>query len=293
MFVSRVDLAVLRTGTHPLSGQDPLANCFTDPNICTDAYGNYAELDLKQDLRQGLDLGSSGGDQAMIEGEAGPASDRRNAIRPARDDGPVGFAHQYLNIAITDQVFGPSSQPPANLAICLTYYDDPALVGARFKPEVYQTERSGNTTLAFLPDSFFVTLEGTDTWKEAYWEIPDMKFLGVNQGPQAAARFVVSDKVFFSRIRYAVIRPCGPNAGVNALTACKPVNVPALNVGLSPSGQLELRWPTTVPDALLESLTNLGTGDWQPVNVAPVSEGDQSVVRITPTGTSYYRLRQP
>ena len=91
VFVSRFDLAVLRTGTHPLAGQDPLADCFADPAICTDAYGSYAELDLKQGLKPGLDLGSSGGDQVMIEEEAGPAADRRNAIRPARDDGTSGW----------------------------------------------------------------------------------------------------------------------------------------------------------------------------------------------------------
>lgn len=293
VFVSRFDLAVLRTGTHPLAGQDPLADCFADPAICTDAYGNYAELDLKQGLKQGLDLGSSGGDQAMIEAEAGPASDRRNAIRPARDDGPAGFAHQYLNFAITDQVFGPSSQPPANLAICVTYYDDPALAGARFKPEVYQTEANGITTLKFVPDSAYITLEGTDTWKEAYWEIPDMKFLGVNQGPQAAARFVLSDKIFVSRVRYAVIRPCGPKAGVNQLAACKPLIAPTLTAGLGANATLELRWPAAIPDALLESLPALGVGDWQPVNVAPVVEGDQWVIRLTPTANGFYRLRQP
>lgn len=51
-----------------------------------------------------------------------------------------------------------------------------------------------------------------------------MKFNGVNQGPQAAARFVTSagGKIFFTRVRYAVIRPCGPEAGVNLLEDCKP-----------------------------------------------------------------------
>ncbi|HAB16853.1 MAG TPA: hypothetical protein PLX89_02190 [Verrucomicrobiota bacterium] len=293
VFVSRVDIAVFRVGNHPLAGQDPLADCFTDPNICTDAYGSFAELDLHQNIRNGLDLGSSGGDQVMVEGEAGPASDKRNGIRPARDEGPnfPNFQHNYLNFAITDEALGPTSQPNANLAICVTYYDDPALAGARFKPEVYQSDRNGVTGIVGTPDSFNVILEGTDQWREAYWEIPDMKFLGVNQGPQAAARFFVSDKVFFSRIRYAVIRPCGPHAGENALAACKPVVVPALSAAINTEGQLEIRWPAGL-DYILESVPAL-TGTWQPVSVAPVTEGDQSVVRLTPTADSYYRLRQP
>ncbi|NLH72194.1 MAG: hypothetical protein GX456_03995 [Verrucomicrobia bacterium] len=115
VFVSRIEMAVLRVGTHPLAGQDPLASCYEDPNICTDLYGNYAELDLGKDVRNGLDVGSSGGDQEMIVAEAGPEGDRRMAVRPARNDGSPGFAHQYLNFAIRDEALGPSSQPPAHL----------------------------------------------------------------------------------------------------------------------------------------------------------------------------------
>ncbi len=300
VFVSRISLAVLRTGEHPLAGQDPLADCVADPNICTGVYGSFAELDLSQEIRQGLDVGSSGGDQVMIEDEAGPANDRRWAIRPARDDGPEGFAHQYLNFAITEEALGPSSQPPAHLAICVTYYDDPALAGATFRPEVYQSERNGTIALAFTPGSVAVALEGTDTWKEAYWEIPDMKFLGVNQGPQAAARFVLSDKIFVTRVRYAVIRPCGPDAGVNALEECKPAEPPTLQVrlvqddGEPPTEFVELIWPEAVTDVVLESVNALDDTEWQPVDVSPEPDGEgQLVVRITPDTTRLYRLRRP
>jgi hypothetical protein len=291
--VSRIDLAVMRTGSHPLAGQDPLADCYEDPNVCTDTYGSYAELDLAQNLRNGLDTGSSGGDQAMIIEEAGPASDRRMAIRPARDDGPAGFSHQFLNFAILEEALGPTTQPNARLAICVTYYDDPALVGARFKPEVYMTDRDGLTTFAFTPDSFFVTLEGTDRWREAYWELPDVKFNGVNQGPQAAARFVVSDKVFVTRVRYAVIRPCGPNAGKNALEECRPRVAPVLNATVGTGGSLELRWPASVTGAVVESMGALTDSTWQPVTAEVTSDGDQNVMQLTPSSTTFYRLRQP
>ncbi|MGC8989112.1 MAG: hypothetical protein ACP5MD_03225 [Verrucomicrobiia bacterium] len=289
VFVSRIEMAVMRVGTHPLAGQDPLASCYEDPNICTDLYGNYAELDLGKDVRNGLDVGSSGGDQEMIVAEAGPAGDRRMAVRPARDDGSPGFAHQYLNFAIRDEALGPSSQPPAHLAICVTYYDDPALVGARFKPEVYQTERGGVTTLAFTPDSFFVTLEGTDQWRTAYWEIPDMKFLGVNQGPQAAARFVVSDKVFFTRVRYAVIRPCGPKAGVNLLQECKPVTEVQLGVRISGT-KVAISWPANATDWVLQETPSLSDPVWSAVSAAPAVVGDQLVVEVPIEGARFYRL---
>ena len=51
----------------------------TDPLICTEAYGNYAEMDLGDEdpavpaLLDGLEPGNSGGDQEMITEEAGPA----------------------------------------------------------------------------------------------------------------------------------------------------------------------------------------------------------------------------
>jgi hypothetical protein len=219
--VSKVSLAVLRTGTHPLAGQDPLEDCYADPLICTDAYGSYAELDLASNIENGLAQGSSGGDQEMIVADdIGPADDLRRAIRPAFTDGTPGFTHNFLNFAIVNEPFGPSSQPNARLAMCITYYDDPALTGAWFRPEAYQVERNGALTIGFADPASAVVLQGTDAWVEAYFEIAEIKFNGVNQGPQAAARFLLSGPIFVTRVRYAVIRPCGPAAGVNLLEDC-------------------------------------------------------------------------
>ncbi|MBM3823215.1 MAG: hypothetical protein FJ404_10070 [Verrucomicrobia bacterium] len=243
VFVSRVDLAVLREGTHPLAGQDPLADCYTDPNICLGLYGDYAEMDLAKGLLDGLAPGSSGGDQEMIQEEAGPANDRRPSIRAALDDGSPAFRHIYLNLAITDEKLGPNSQPNAKLAICMTYYDAPELAGASFRPEVYQSERNGLVTFAFTPGNIAVVLEGSGTWKDAYFELPDVKFNGVNQGPQAAARFVMSGKIPITRVRYAVIRPCGPNANKNLLEGCKPVTDVTLGAARTAGGRIRLAWP--------------------------------------------------
>src|SRR5204862_794946 len=111
------------TVTNTLAGLDPLPDCFEDPDFCKVIYGNYAELDLAKGTMDGLEPGTSGGDQQMIQEEAGPTSDRRMAIRPASDDG-TGFANRYLNFAISDEKLGPSSQPNVVLAVCVTYYDD-------------------------------------------------------------------------------------------------------------------------------------------------------------------------
>jgi hypothetical protein len=290
VYVSRYEIAVFRTGDHPLAGQDPLADCYEDPNICTDLYGNYAELDLHAGIVDGLDVGSSGGDQEMIVGEAGPAADRRQAVRPAHDDGSAGFPHHYLNFAILEEALGPSSQPPAHLAICVTYYDDPTLVGAAFRPEAYRTMRGGVETFGFAPATWAVTLEGTDEWRTAYWEIPDVKFSGVNQGPQAAARFLVTDKVFISRVRYAVIRPCGPLAGVNLLEECKPEEAAPITVAWDGS-QLTLAWPMAPAGYTLQQTDTLAQPVWSPVLDTPTEVDGNYVLEIIPAAAaSFYRL---
>jgi hypothetical protein len=295
VFVSRFDMAVLRVGDHPLAGQDPLADCVADPNVCTDLYGNYAELDLANDIRNGLDVGSSGGDQEMIIAEAGPEGDRRQAVRPAREDGSGSFTHQYLNFAILNEALGPNSQPPAHLAICVTYYDDPALAGAQFRPEVYVTERDGSTTYGFTPTSFYVTLAGSDEWRTAYWEIPDIKFNGVNQGPQAAARFVADNKIFVSRVRYTVIRPCGPLQGVNLLEDCRPAEPPVLGFMRSASDVIRLSWPVALEGFALEQSSSLDTPVWEPVTLTPELEGDNHVISLPlpVSGSTFYRLVHP
>ncbi len=296
VFVSRYQIAVLRTGDHPLAGQDPLADCVQDPNVCTDAYGSFVELDLGQDLRDGLDVGSSGGDQNMVVEEAGPASDRRLAVRPAHDDGTAGAAHQYLNFAILDEALGPSSQPAARLAVCITYYDDPNLVGTRIKPEVFITEANGVETFGFTPDSYFVALEGTDQWRTAYWEIENVKFNGVNQGPQAAARFSTQDagevqaKIAVTRVRYAVIRPCGPMAGVNLLEECKPASDVTLTIARD-GNNVRLSWPASEDGFQVQGTTDVGNPQWGVINATIEVVGDQNVT-ILPvgTGTQFFRL---
>ena len=291
--ISRIDLAVLREGTHPLAGVDPLSDCFTDPNICTGLYGDFVQMDLAKGILDGLQPGNSGGDQEMIQEEAGPAKDRRLSIRPAFDDGSPAFRHNYLNLALVDEKLGPNSQPNARLAICVTYYDDPNLTGQNFRPEVYQSERNGTVTFAFTQASSAVVLEGSDTWKEAYFELPDVKFNGVNQGPQAAARFAFSGKIAVSRVAYAVIRPCGSNAGKNLLEACKPITNPPLTAQLN-GGKVRISWPAAVEGFLLEFTDSLSVPSWKPVAETPRQDGNSVVTELEISlPARYYRLVRP
>jgi hypothetical protein len=213
--------------------------------------------------------------------------DRRIAIRPAGNDGTPGAAHQYLNFSLTEQRLGPTSQPNLRLAIAVTYFDDPALTGQSFRPEVYRTEKSdGTITFAFPPASLGTVLQGSNRWVESYLELGNVKLDGVNQGPQAAARFAASGKIFFSRVRYAVIRPCGERSGQNLLEGAKPP-ISAVREG----SNLRLSW-VAGQNWNLQSIDPKGTNVWQAVSDAPVVMDFLNVVEL-PTGDAasrFYRL---
>lgn len=280
--VSRFYLAALRTAG-PLAGQDPLADCYADPLICAGLYGNYAELDLANGIVNGLDVGSNSGDQLYVVEEAGPAGDRRTAVRS------LAPPEYNLNFSILDNALGPTAQGNVHLAITVTYYDDPALTGQGFRPRVYRREFAGAASLAFLDGTPQpnIVLQGTGQWRDAYWEIGNIHLSGVNQGPQAAARFLMENPsdtqgICISRVRYAVIRHCGPTAGQNLLA--DPVQLTAT----LDAGQVRLSWPYRAPQAQLQGAPTLG-GPWNNVPGAPTVEGgDQSVVRLAPEGSSQF-----
>lgn len=294
--ISRVDVAVLREGDHPLAGQDPLADCYTDPLICTDFYGNYAEMDLAG-VNDGLEPGTSGGDQEMIIEEAGPASDRRTAIRPAFDDGTPGFTHNFINLALTGEPFGPTSQPNAHLAICITYYDDPNLVGESFRPDVYWVEQNGVEVIAATDPAIAWPITGSDEWRNAYFEIAEIKFTGVNQLPQAAARLVLSDKIYFTRVQYGVIRPCGPYEGVNPVASCKLVAEPPELLAIARSGDRLALDVTTVGGVSyqVEAASEPNAAVWTPLSVSLTPDGplDQALVDGTGDPLTIYLGADP
>lgn len=219
-FTAPIHISRLRLGVIRASGQyegvDPIPDAYPfDP----DPYENYAELDLDQGITNGLDMGGNGGDQEyFIDDNIGPDGDKRTAVRPALSEGN-NSNDIYMNFAILDEIFGPSDQPNAVFKVVVDYYDDPALAGERFGPEVYQSETFGTLSFHFYPDDQRQTLEGTGEWQTAAWKIDDMNFSGVNVSPQGAARFWFSENcaVYISRVRYGVIRPVGENAGVDPL----------------------------------------------------------------------------
>ncbi|MFL2922511.1 MAG: hypothetical protein ACJ0BN_08845 [Limisphaerales bacterium] len=130
----------------------------------------------------------------------------------------------------------------------------------------------------------------TGQWREAYFEIPEIKFNGVNHGPQAAVRFVFTDKIFFSRIRHGIIRPCGPFAGINPLEACKPSEPPTLSIHRNESGQINVRWTDEAGTFQLESTRDITADAWAPFPGDPTVNEGVSSVSITIAKTTFFRL---
>ena len=215
VYISRLRVGIIRT-SGIYEGVDPIPDSYPfDP----DPYGIYAELDLNEGIIDGLDVGTNGGDQEYIlEDGIGPAGDKRYSIRPALGEASDPF-DSHINFAILDEIFGPSDQPNAVFKVAVDYYDDPDLVGEDFGPDVYQSNVFGTLQFKYPPSADRITIEGSGEWKVAAWQIDDMNFSGVNQGPQAAARlsFSTNGAIHISRVRYAVIRPVGVNAGVDML----------------------------------------------------------------------------
>ena len=282
-FIDRIELGVVRSGTNALAGLDPDPTYFMNPLICTTNYAYYAELDLQKGVTNGLGVGSSGGDQQMIVELAGPANDQRLSLRP--DGGNNNLQFQLLG-----QVFGPSYQDNADVTIGVTYYDDPKLSGATLRPQVYQSWVYGISTITFPAGAFNtrVTLQGTGTWRDAYFELPNVNFNGVNQGPQSVVRYQTTPAnptdpttgyVHVSRVRYDVVRPCGPYQGINMFQTLNVTNG-ASNVSVG--------WFGT---ATLQSAA-AATGTW--TNVVSLTNAiKNSYVPAASGGSHFYRLKYP
>lgn len=276
--VSRFYLAALRI-TGPLAGQDPLAGCYQDPNICLGVYGNYAELNLATGITNGVDVGSSGGDQTEVVEMAGPANDQRLSVRP--DYAPT----YYLNFQVLTNALGPDTQGNVHLSMLVTYYDDPALAGHGFRPQVWNVQQFSSTTFTYMSTTANMVLAGTGKWRDAYWEIGNIFLKGVGQ-THAAARFECDSPIHISRIRYAVIRPCGATAGQNPLIS--PVSLASAP---DTNSLVRLSWPYQAPQAVVQGAAALG-GAWSPFAVAPVVEGEKAVLRFGPTNANsqFFRL---
>jgi hypothetical protein len=233
-FIDRIELGVVRSGTNALAGLDPEPGYFLDPKICFTNYGYYVELDLQNGITNGLTTGSSGGDQNMVVEVVGSPTDMRPALAPTAGNNNLQFAIVSTSGSGLPPL-GPTYQDNLDVVMALTYYDDPAMVGARLYPWPYSSLKNGTPFITFpnqltgnnvfgQPYSHRETLTGSGKWKVAYFELPNVNLAGVNQGPQSVVRFQTdpatngvpaSGYIHVSRVRYDVVRPCGDYQGIN------------------------------------------------------------------------------
>ncbi len=276
-YIDRIELGIIRAGTNALAGQDPEPDYYMNPLICTTNYGYYAEWDPHDGITNNVIVGNSGGDQNMIVTNVGPAGDQRLAVAPA-----PGSGDNLIQFALQNNVFGPSLQDNANVSIGVTYYDDPTLAGAQIGLNAYQTFVNGVTTIIGAPPAPYnvrAVLQGTGKWVDAYFYLADVNFYGVNQGPQSVVRLsttpaVAANKdtgdVFVSRIRYDVIRPCGPFEGINMLQSIgiqQTNQVP--NVSWFGSATLQAAPAVGGPYTNVMSVTNTLTNGYTPPGINP------------------------
>ena len=202
--IDRVELGVIQQGTNGLAGLTPDPSYHMDPFICETNYGYYAEWDPHGGVTNNVNVGP--GYNTSL---AGPSNDRRIAEAPF----DTGAGVWYLQFALLNNVFGPGLQDNAHVSMLVTYYDDPAHVGAQLFPNTYQTYINGVSTV-FTPSTpnGRATLQGTGKWVDAYWEIPDVNFT-----LQSVCRYAATGPIRVSRVRYDVIRPCGSFEGINML----------------------------------------------------------------------------
>ncbi|HTI97329.1 MAG TPA: hypothetical protein VL527_00390 [Dongiaceae bacterium] len=298
-FIDRVELGVVRTGTNALAGLDPDPTFYLNPLICTTNYGYYVELDLNKGITNGLDIGSSGGDQNMVIEQVGPTDDLRWAEAPSGGNNNIQFAIIPSTNGLPP--LGPTYQDNADILMALTYYDDPAMAGARFYPWPYNSLKAGVSTTSFpnqltgtnvfgQPYDYRETLTGSGTWKVAYFELPNVNLAGINQGPQSVARFQTDSAVggdpskgyvHISRVQYCVVRPCGSLEGINVFQ----------KLGFAQTLPFNLQWQGS---GIVQASATLLAPNWADVFSSTNPLGQMSSYSpATTNGAGYYRLTFP
>jgi hypothetical protein len=117
-------------------------------------------------------------------------------------------------------------------------------------------------------------LRGTGEWRDAYFELPNVNFEGVNQGPQSLVRYQTSravaadpnsGNVHVSRVRYDVVRPCGLYQGINMFQKMT-INPAAPSASVNWFGQATLQAAPLLTGAWADvlSVTNTLTNSYLP-----------------------------
>jgi hypothetical protein len=243
-YIDRIEVGVIRTGTNALAGQIPDPNYYLNPLVYGTNNGYYAEWYPSAGIINNLDLAAD-----YFSTLAGPANDQRISEIP--NPIPGAGSASYMQWTLLNDVFGANYQDNADVIISMTYYDDPALAGNDFYPNVYSTLIDGATSVISpaSPYNAPVYLQGSGKWQEAVFELPNVNFqnLSGNGLGQNVCRFASSAPISISRLRCNVLRPTGPFEGIDYLQT--------LDLNSSTNAPLALNWRGTASVQSAPALT--------------------------------------
>ncbi len=281
--IDRVELGVIRTGTNALAGQIPDPSYNMDPFVCSTNYGYYAEWNPNAGITNNLDI-ASGYSTAL----AGPNNDQRIS-EVAKYNGPAGV--YYLEFGLLNSVFGPVLQDNADVVMTLTYYDDPAQAGAELLPNTYNTWVNGNQAVISpsAPYDTPVTLQGSGQWKDAQFELPNVNFYGAYMC-RFNTYYADSGPIYVSRVRFDVIRPCGPFLGIDYLQSLGMTNAnPNLELNWRGSAALQAAPAVTGMYASVANVTNTAVN----IYTMPMTNNAQFFRLQFPAYPSYLSTNTP
>ena len=195
-------------GTPGAFGTSNQVNVFAPPASCAQEPAvNLAYVDVNAGLTNHLTVLNDSDQTVAYQTKVGPAGDQRTAVQATS---------AYMNFGILSNYLGQPCNFPRPMKVCVEFYDDPALVGASFGPDMYAIDNVGDTA-AYSGPAY--TLTGSDQWvKVAFW-IPSVNLTGVNTAPLTGGPRLsfTGGFPFIDRVELGVVR-----AGTNALAGLDP-----------------------------------------------------------------------
>jgi hypothetical protein len=270
-WIDRIELGVYQTGTNALAGLTPDQAYQQDPLVGQTNYGYYAEWNPSSGIIDNLDTAG------YAVTNAGPINDQLICEVPQF----ISAGNNRIQFGLSNSVFGPLDQGNVDMAMTLTYYDDPALAGATIALSEYFTwninsSNPNNAVLPIAPYSAATVLQGTGQWKTATFELPNLSLFGVygSQTGDGVVIWAASASVCVSAAQFNVIRPAGPFEGIDYLQPLEATNA-ATNLSLIWRGTAAVQATPNLlrPWTTLIAFTNTLTNRYSPfINPATPAE---------------------
>ena len=132
---------------------------------------NLAFIDVNAGVTNHLSVLNDSDQTVVYQANVGPAGDLRKAVQANAT---------YMNFGILSNYLGEPCNFPRPMKVCVEFYEDSALTGATFGPEMYAVDNVGGTAMYGGP---LYMLTGSGAWmKVAFW-LPAVNLIGVNTAP--------------------------------------------------------------------------------------------------------------